>query len=89
MQPNPNLVQWLETHSIQEQGKRALKVGCGLGDDVEELCQHGFQAVGFDISVSAIAWCHRQFPESRAEYFENYLDQESPPVRRFRAPFRL
>jgi ubiquinone/menaquinone biosynthesis C-methylase UbiE len=68
MHPNPNLMQWLETHSIQGQGKTALKVGCGLGDDGEALCQRGFQTVGFDISTSAIGCCHKRFPHSLAEY---------------------
>ncbi|MGB8699147.1 MAG: class I SAM-dependent methyltransferase [Thermosynechococcaceae cyanobacterium] len=68
MHPNPNLVQWLDANQIEGQGKTALKIGCGLGDDVEELCRRGFKVVGFDISASAIAWCQNRFPHSQAEY---------------------
>lgn len=68
MSPNPNLIQWLDAKQIVGEGKTALTVGCGLGDDVEELCQRGFNAIGFDISASAIAWCKDRFPHSHAQY---------------------
>lgn len=55
-----------------------MKIGCGLGDDVEELCQRGFKVVGFDISASAIAWCRDRFPESPAEYL--VADVLNPPA---------
>jgi SAM-dependent methyltransferase len=69
MQANPNLMEWLDNNQIIGQGKTALKVGCGLGDDVEELCRRGFQVTGFDISPSAIAWCQNRFPNSKAQYW--------------------
>jgi ubiquinone/menaquinone biosynthesis C-methylase UbiE len=68
LQANPNLVQWLDANKIRGQGKTALKVGCGLGDDVEELCKLGFNVIGFDISTSAIEWCRNRFPSSTAQY---------------------
>ena len=37
-------------------------VGCGLGDDVEALRIAGFDAIGFDVAPSAIAWAQRRFP---------------------------
>ena len=40
MEANPNLVEWLDRHLGNQMapiGARALKVGCGLGDDAEEL----------------------------------------------------
>jgi hypothetical protein len=33
MQANPNLMEWLDNNQIIGQGKTALKVGCGVGDD--------------------------------------------------------
>ncbi|OCR00325.1 thiopurine S-methyltransferase [Oscillatoriales cyanobacterium USR001] len=68
MSPNPNLIQWLDAQQIRGEGKTALTVGCGLGDDVEELSWRGFHVVGFDISASAIEWCKNRFPNSNAQY---------------------
>ena len=36
MVPNPNLISWLSKKGILSNGKRALVIGCGLGDDAEE-----------------------------------------------------
>ncbi len=68
LEPNPNLVDWLNRSSLSPSGKKALKVGCGLGDDVEELCERGFDVTAFDISPTAIDWCRERFPESTAIY---------------------
>ncbi len=68
LQPNPNLVAWLESNKISGAGRTALTVGCGVGDDVEELQRRGFRVVGFDISPTAIAWCRDRFPHSAAQY---------------------
>jgi SAM-dependent methyltransferase len=65
---NPNLVTWLNQNQVQGEGKTALVVGCGLGDDAEELRQRGFQTTGFDISASAIRWCDNRFPDSTTQY---------------------
>jgi 2-polyprenyl-3-methyl-5-hydroxy-6-metoxy-1,4-benzoquinol methylase len=68
MEVNPNLVEWLDHRNIGGKGKRALVVGCGLGDDAEELARRGFEVVAFDIAPSAIAWCWQRFPQSPVEY---------------------
>jgi SAM-dependent methyltransferase len=65
--PNPNLIDWLERNECTCCGK-ALKVGCGLGDDAEELARRGFETTAFDISASAIAWCRRRYPQSSVSY---------------------
>ena len=65
--PNPNLLAWLDAHPAPA-GRTALKVGCGLGDDAEELARRGFRVTAFDISPTAIAWCRRRFPESPVRY---------------------
>jgi len=78
MVSNPNLVQWLDRGNVQGQGRRALVVGCGLGDDAEELARRGFEVVAFDIAPTAIDWCKRRFPASRVEYVvANALDVPS------------
>ena len=66
--PNPHLVTWLDDHGIREAGKKALKIGCGLGDDAEELARRGFDTTAFDISPTAIAWCQRRFPGTSVHY---------------------
>lgn len=68
MSPNPHLLSWLETNPIRGEGKRALVVGCGLGDDAEALAQRGFDVTAFDISPTAIRWCKERFPDSKVTY---------------------
>ncbi|MFM7406141.1 MAG: class I SAM-dependent methyltransferase [Cuspidothrix sp.] len=78
MKPNHNLIQWLDDHHIQGQGKTALTIGCGLGDDAEELSQRGFNVTAFDISPSAIEWSKNRFPHSDVNYL--VADLLNPPV---------
>ena len=66
--PNPNPVAWLDRERINPLGQRALNVGCGLGDDAEELSRRGFEVVAFDISKSAVAAASRRFPGSPVGY---------------------
>lgn len=77
MKPNHNLVQWLDHQNIPTQGKTALVIGCGLGDDAEELSQRGFNVTAFDISPSAIQWCQQRFPQSHVNYL--VADLLNPP----------
>ena len=65
---NPNLVSWLDAHRPVGRGRSALKVGCGLGDDAEELGQRGYKTTEFDISPTAIAWCGERFPGTAVDY---------------------
>ncbi len=76
--PNPNLVAWLDAHGVTGSGKRALVVGCGLGDDAEELARRGFATTAFDISPSAIAWCGKRFAGSAVTYVN--ADLLNPPT---------
>lgn len=66
--PNPEMTQWLDENAVQGAGKRALVVGCGLGDDAELLAERGFDVSAFDISPEAIEWCKRRYPDSKVEY---------------------
>jgi SAM-dependent methyltransferase len=75
---NPNLLGWLDSRNMQGKGKRALVVGCGLGDDAEELVRRGFEVAAFDIAPTAIAWCQQRFPQSPVEYA--VADVFAPPV---------
>src|ERR1041385_5742181 len=68
MVANPNLVSWLDGKNISDQGRRALVVGCGLGDDAEALASRGFEVTAFDISSEAIKWAKQRFSESAVHY---------------------
>ena len=57
--------------------RRALVVGCGLGDDAEHVASLGFTTVAFDVSPTAIASARRRFTRSAVEYVT--ADLLSPP----------
>jgi SAM-dependent methyltransferase len=66
--PNPWLVEWLNKQAVSSKGAPACVVGCGLGDDAEELSRRGYDVTAFDISPTAIDWARERFPESGVEY---------------------
>lgn len=68
LRANPKLTAWLDRQQPPPHRARALIVGCGLGDDAEELAKRGYQVTAFDISPTAIAWCHRRFANSTVDY---------------------
>lgn len=67
---NPALVSWLnaEAPARVRPGSRAVVVGCGLGDDVIELINRGYDAIGFDVSPTAIEWARRRFPSHASAF---------------------
>jgi SAM-dependent methyltransferase len=67
LEPNPLLLGWLKEQPAPA-GKRAITIGCGLGDDAELLSQQRYQVIAFDISPSAIAMCRQRYPASRVDY---------------------
>lgn len=77
LEANPNLVSWAERTGLAGAGRLALTVGCGLGDDAEELSRRGFEVTAFDIAPTAIEWCRRRFPESQVDY--QVADLFNPP----------
>jgi SAM-dependent methyltransferase len=68
LQPHPVALAWLQQQNVRGQGRSALVVGCGLGDDAEELAGRGFKVTAFDVSPNAIAWCQQRFPASSVHY---------------------
>ena len=65
--PDRYLVEWLDSPAAPPPG-RALVVGCGLGDDAEELARRGHRVTAFDLSPTAIARCRERFPGSAVEH---------------------
>jgi SAM-dependent methyltransferase len=66
LRPNPHLVEWLSSAALAP--RRALIIGCGLGDDAELLASLGWSVVAFDISAAAIRWARERFPQSKVDY---------------------
>jgi SAM-dependent methyltransferase len=59
LEPNRYLRSWAEANDLAGNGRKALVVGCGLGDDARYLDDLGFNVTGFDISPTAIEWAKR------------------------------
>jgi SAM-dependent methyltransferase len=68
LKPNRHLVNWFDSNRSRGDGKRALVVGCGLGDDAEAVAGRGFEVTAFDISPTAIDWCRRRFPKTTVKF---------------------
>lgn len=67
--PNPYLSEWLKQHPISRvDGKTAIAVGCGVGDDAEEVSASGYRVTAFDIAPSAIALCKKRYSETKVDY---------------------
>jgi hypothetical protein len=64
--PHPYLVSWLRT--ADGENRRAVVIGCGLGDDAEALAAADFDVTAFDLSSTAIAWARDRFPSSAVDY---------------------
>ena len=76
--PHRLLVEWAEARRLAGDGRRALVVGSGTGDDAEYVAGRGFSTVGFDISASAVRAAQRRYPDSRVRYV--VADLLSPPA---------
>lgn len=59
LEPNRFFVRFAEQTNLQGNNRKALVVGCGLGDDARYLHDLGFKVTAFDISRTAIEWARR------------------------------
>jgi SAM-dependent methyltransferase len=59
LEPNQFLQKWAERNGLKGDGRKALVVGCGLGDDAAFLNELGFDVTAFDISPTAIEWARK------------------------------
>lgn len=76
--PSRMLVEWAARRGLDGHGRRALVVGCGLGDDAEFVASLGFATVAFDVATSAVRAARCRFPGSRVEYIT--ADLLNPPA---------
>src|SRR5690606_16467942 len=59
LEPNRFFKAWAEKSGLRGDGRKALVVGCGLGDDAVYLDDMGFDVTAFDISPTAIKWAKK------------------------------
>lgn len=61
---NPAMTAWLnrEAPGLVRPGASAVVVGCGLGDDVNDLSDRGYDTVAFDVSPTAVQWARTRHP---------------------------
>ena len=69
LEPNRFFKDWAERNNLKGNGRKALVVGCGLGDDAIYLDDLGFEVTAFDISPTAIEWA-RKLHKDRDIHFE-------------------
>lgn len=77
LEPNRFFKAWAESSGLRGDGRKALVVGCGLGDEAVYLDDLGFEVTAFDISTTAIEWA-RLLNEERDIKFE-VVDLFEPP----------
>ncbi|HGZ70449.1 MAG TPA: methyltransferase domain-containing protein, partial [Nitratifractor sp.] len=66
---NPLLKGYLENKKPKgDESKRALVIGCGLGDDAKALEDAGYQVVAIDVAQSALDLAQEKFPDSTIRF---------------------
>ncbi len=78
MRTHPSFSEWLTRTTLEGNGKAALVVGCGMGDDAIELESRGFQVTAVDVSDTAIQYCKSRFPESNVDFIQADILREQP-----------
>jgi len=68
LEPNSYFRAWAESTGLKGEGRTALVVGCGLGDDAKYLDELGFKVTAFDISPTAIEWAKRLYGETGIKF---------------------
>ena len=68
LKPNKFLVEFAKKTNLRGNGRNALVVGCGLGDDAKFLADLGFVVTAFDISETAIQWAKRLYADTHLNF---------------------
>ncbi|MEO3810203.1 alpha/beta fold hydrolase [Sphaerisporangium sp. B11E5] len=66
--PREQLREWAASRALTGEGRRALVIGCGLGNDAEYIATLGFDTDAFDISATAIRTARTRHPTSAVRY---------------------
>lgn len=73
LKPKDKLTEWLAAHPGE--GRSAIDIACGLGDNAEALAAAGYATTAFDLSQKAVDWARRRFPASPVTYLTaNLMD---------------
>jgi len=68
LEASPYLLEWMNTCSQDAKTKKAIVIGCGVGDDAEALSKRGYKVTAFDIAPEAIALCKKRYPDTKVNY---------------------
>ncbi len=68
MAPNRFFKAWAESTGLKGEGRTAMVVGCGLGDDAKYLHDLGFKVTAFDISPTAIEWAKKVYGDTNIHF---------------------
>lgn len=68
LEASPYLTAWLKASTLTTEMKSAIAIGCGVGDDAEEMAHYGYDVTAFDISPSAIDLCKNRYTETKVNY---------------------
>ncbi len=77
LEPNKFLGRYAEKTNLRGNERKALVVGCGMGDDARFLHDLGFRVTAFDISPTAIEWARRLHSETDIKFV--VADLFNPP----------
>lgn len=77
LEPNVYFRRWSEATKLSGDGRKALVVGCGLGDDAKYLHDLGFKVTAFDISPTAIEWAKKLYGDDDIRF--EVADLFEPP----------
>ena len=83
LEPNKFLRHFAEQTNLQGFNRKALVVGCGLGDDARFLHDLGFNVTAFDISPTAVRWARRLHQDTDIKFV--IADLFNPPKEWFQA----
>ncbi|MCK4502255.1 MAG: methyltransferase domain-containing protein [Desulfuromonadales bacterium] len=84
LEPSPYLLAWLESCVSKHLGRKAIVIGCGVGDDAEALSEAGYEVTAFDISSEAIRLCKNRYPSTTVDYLvADLFDYPSQWAERF------
>lgn len=68
LEPSPYLLKWLRNCIYKHTGRKAIVIGCGVGDDAEALSEAGYEVTAFDISPEAIRLCKNRYLATTVNY---------------------
>lgn len=83
LEPNRFLVEFAGKIDLRGNGRKALVVGCGLGDDARFLHDLGFDVTAFDVSPTAVEWARKLHAETSIRFVT--ADLFDPPKEWFQA----